>query len=296
MGAHNRHHTVAEGLQRHWSWPGKRIALINKAKLTAKPVGIHDAFVIPKLLTFQTPEGPSNELETAFGAVENKVLPHVRRFIDGARDPASDTAVNGLLSLHWARSQSIVDVHRRILREVTAELAEVAETDSDLLGAFQRSHGRPPHPGEIRQIIVAHSELWRRANNLFADRVQQHYNRALEFFGSKHLQRIEIAHHSVEFLLADSPVTLFGGLGRLHGTATRPCPLFDGEALWFPLSPFVGVSLNEQPVDDLRIAPADAQRINLDSWRYAKAYLAARLDADIDRALARPPGTITRVR
>jgi hypothetical protein len=35
--------------------------------------------------------------------------------------------------------------------------------------------------------------------------------------GSKHLQRVEIAHRSVEFLFAESPVVLFGGIGRLRG-------------------------------------------------------------------------------
>lgn len=125
--------------------------------------------------------------------------------------------------------------------------------------------------------------------------IQVHYNQALEFFGSKHLQRVEIAHRSVEFLFADSSVVLFGGIGRLRGTAVKPCPLFEGQSLWFPLSPFVGISLNEQPVPDLRIPPADAQLINMDSCRYAKAYLAGRLDADLDRAIARRPGTISRI-
>jgi hypothetical protein len=115
-------------------------------------------------------------------------------------------------------------------------------------------------------------------------------------FSGKHLQRIEIAHHGVQFLFADCPVVLLGGLGRLQGTASRPCPLFDATWLWVPLAPYVGVSLNDQPAPGLQIAPVDAQALNLESWRYAKAYLATSLTADIDLALVRRPGTIKQER
>jgi hypothetical protein len=295
MGRARRHHLISKGHLRAWSHPGKHVALITKAEPRAKSVGISDAFVVPRLLTFQTAGGPSDQLEVAFGRVESAALPHVRRFVDGAGDGDARTAVKALSALHWARSQSIVEVYDRIYDEVFTELVDGSETDFDLHAAFAATYGRPPSPGELRGLVSELTQAWRRANNFFADRVQTHYRRALDHFGPQHVRRIEIVRPTkVEFVIADSPVVLVGGLGGLHGTATRPCPLYEATSLWFPLAPHVGSTLTPRVESDQMIVPADAQTLNMLSWRYAKDRLAGRPRADLDMAFGFSPGRITR--
>jgi hypothetical protein len=297
MASHQRHHTVSEGLQRNWCRPGRRIALVEKVGATAKAVGTGNAFLIPKLLTFQTDDGPSNELEVAFAdRVENHGAPLIREFVNGDRTPEVEEGVRAMLCLHWARSRSVADAHDRIFAEVAAEHARAAESDEHLGEVFHRARSRAPTPDEMENLILTNAERLRQANTLFARRVQEHYNLALEYFAAKHLERIEIAHGGgVEFAFADSPVVILGGLGHLLGSAARPCPLMQGSLLWFPLSPNVGLTVTERPAGDLSVSPADAQLLNRRSWAYATARLGARLGTDLDLLFARPAGTFSNV-
>ena len=140
----------------------------------------------------------------------------------------------------------------------------------------------------------AFAEESRRANVFFAQRVQYHFHEALKLFSDLHVRAIGIAApHIVEFMVADSPVVVLGGLGGIQGTAAHPCPLYEATSIWLPLAPQLGVSIAGPTHPDSSIDAADAQNLNCLSWRYAAARLVGSLHANLDRALGRPPGTIT---
>lgn len=287
-----RHHLVAQGYQRAWTAGTKRILLVSKASCSARFVGTADAFVVPNLLTFKTEDGPSDALEVEFGRVESEALPDVRRWVDGIRDRKTELAVRRIVALHWARSDSITSLQRQIFEAVVGELVDASEDDGDYRRAFVESFDREPTAGELSALTEQHARAWQAQNGLFVERVQHNYNTALRHFVQLHSQRASLREGGrQEFVFADSPVVLTAGLAGLHGTGDKPIPLMQTENMWCPLSPFVGVSFATEPKSDVVVTPVLAQHLNSQSWRYASRYLGARPGANLDRLLARPPGT-----
>jgi hypothetical protein len=226
MGNAQRHHLVSQGYLRAWADPGgRRVALLDKANLTARPVGVADVFVARNLLTFKTPAGPSDALEAAFGKDESEILPHVRRYIAGDRDVMATSRVAALAALHWGRSYSFPEVHDRVTDEAATELADISEIDVRLAEAFERDYGRPAAPGERRARVLDFAQDFRKANVFFAQRVQHHYHEALKLFSDLHVQAIGTAVPTS--WSSWSPTRLWSswvasaGSGALHPTPAR---------------------------------------------------------------------------
>ena len=264
--------------------------LVDLQERTAKLVGTRDAFCVPNLLTIQTPGGPNVDVENAFGEVESSSIPHLRRFADrGDRDGKAEAAVRSILALHWARSQSLVQLMRRILDEGFEDFVERLESDKGLAKAFDMDYQRAPNPGEVRRELRRSADALIWANAFFAWRIADHYNRAGEHFSKLHSQRITIARpQRVNFVFADSPVVMKAGK---RGTAREVVALMEADTLWCPLSPDVGVMLTTTPEDDYEIRPIPAQQLNQLSLGYAQRYLGAHPRTDLDRALQKQPGT-----
>ena len=287
-----RHHLVARGFQRAWCDGGERILYVTKEDSSVRPVGTADAFLAGDLLTFATADGLSDAVETEFGSVESRTLPHVRRWVTGDRDGDAELAVRAIVALHWARSYSITGLQRRIWEAVTARLLDKAEVDSEFRAAFKRDFKKEPGPQELRDLTRQVVEQWETHNGHFVDRVQENYNFALNHFSDLHSQRATLARPGrVEFLFADSPVVLTRGPGGIQGTADTPIALKEAENMWCPLSPSVGVAFCTEPQPDLVATPEGAQQLNVQSWRYASRFLGARLGCNLDRSLAMPQGT-----
>ena len=290
MARERRHHLVSRGFQRAWTADGKRLLLVDIKERTGKLVGTRHAFCVPNVLTIQTQVGPNTDVEKAFGQVESLHMPHLRRFADqGDRDGEAEAAVRAILALHWARSESLLQLMQRILQQGFESFVEGLEGDKRLANAFDVDYQRAPEPGEIRGELRRSADALIWANAFFAWRVVDHYNRAGEHFSKLHSQRITMTRPArVDFVFADSPVVMKAGR---RGTAREVVALMEADTLWCPLSPDVGVMLTTTPEDDYEIRPIPAQQLNQLSLGYAQRYLGAHPRTDLDRALQKQPGT-----
>lgn len=291
MGKKIRHHLVSQGYLRAWTdETERRVIYIDKSTRSAKLVGIRDVFVAPRFLLFDTPDGPSDALETEFGRIEGKVTTPMRQYVDGADTESHHLAVKAMIALHFARSGAIKGLYPKLWEQTVSDYSKAAEGDEDLIEAFRADQGRPPLRGELGRMLEEQAKKAESSNHMLVQSIERLYSRALGFLQDQYLQRVSIARPSRgEFVVADSPVVLRDGS---RGSAIEPIALLEASLLWFPLSPTVGVALSSDPLPDAAIDDQATWSINSITWEYSHRFLAARPGSNVNRALGYPGKSI----
>jgi hypothetical protein len=286
MGRRKRHHLVSRGYLKAWTDRDGRISYIDKVTQSVKLIGTKDAFVAPKFLTLDRGDGPSDELETAFGRVEQAALPLLRMWGSGADSPEHQAAVKAVIALHFARSDAIRRVYPSLWDETVAEYADDAESDEELIAAFIDEHDRQPRSGELHGMLLTYSDGMADSNVLLPDSIERLYGQALDHFGGLHIQRAVVTNpRRGELVVADSPVVLSVEGGASSRT---PTPLMQADQLWFPVSPTVGASLATTRIANVDLDDQAVWRLNNLSWDHSHRFLAARPGSKINRSFGFP--------
>jgi hypothetical protein len=140
-----------------------------------------------------------------------------------------------------------------------------------------------PNDGEVLQIAMDRAAAIKATNELATDRMERHYNEALDYVDSLHVVLLKAATDRVGFILGDNPVVLQRGVtvGVHHGIAFK-----DANAHFMPLTRWTAMTLTPEPRPDAIVSPADMQALNRLSWRNSLRFIACHPDEDWRRACA----------
>ena len=279
-----RHHVVSSGYLRHFS-EGKLIRLWDKTDNTwTRPIGVRDCFVEKGFNSVYSSDPSGLEhMEDEWARIEGLVLPAIDAAESGDRSNDVAMAVKAIAAIHLCRSYAFFEIQSKITASQREEAADF-ESESRMIEAFVKDHGRQPRAGEIEQRVHEYIDRLEKSRAQFADGMARIYGQVVEILDPLHLQFAVPRTKTIGLMTGDTPVAIASGIG----VGTRGgVGIATSELRYMPLSRWMAVSFGAEALADRELALSDVQRLNLLMWRSSKRFLAAHPSEDIPRALGR---------
>ncbi len=276
---------MSQGFQRLFT-PTRQILLLHKLTQIARPCSVRNAFARKHFCSYLGPDGRwSDELEDEWSRLENDALPHARRLAAGARDFEARNEVKILAAIHYVRSESFVQMHERIVREVIADKRASLSRNPEAIAAFEADHGRLPQPGELEERFDVMAEALNQGRRFLLRQMVEGYNKTLDILGRLYVQLVWPRGERSEFVFGDQALVHYDAKGRV--SALGGVALGDADRIFLPLGPRLLALFTSRPNSDTGISARTVQEFNDKTWRAAVRFIGASPNTDLRRSLQR---------
>lgn len=275
MGCDERdQHVVSRGLLRHFAEPvvkpgGKvwhRTHLILKRSPTARAVSIRDVFTRRDFNTAWIDGERITHLEKEWAQVESAALPAIRHALAGQRSGDITPALKATVALHLARSRSARIVVDRIWSGMRGTEPEVIAADPEFRHRAAALPSAPWTEEELLRLVAERMDEVTSTHLLRVQRMGEMFNDLCTRFDPFHPQFVEVLAPRLGLVLGDVPVVVSRWSG-MHVGVHHGLAIMDGEFLFMPLSPKLGLSLTTSRQSDAEIGPTMVWRLNNLIWR-----------------------------
>jgi hypothetical protein len=205
-------------------------------------------------------------LEHEWARIEDLTLPAVRAVLAGDRSSDAFRSVLDVMALHLSRSQAHQVLFSRIGADLMATYPQTIARDVEAQRRFEASRGRPPTHGELEALVREIWDLGVRTNQFRVERLAATYERVRGHLGQYTLQVCHSLSRQIGFIVGDVPVTLFRR-GHVGAGIHQRLPIDLAEQIFMPLSPWLGVAVAPEPMDEVLLSPIDVVRVNRLSWQ-----------------------------
>jgi hypothetical protein len=202
-------HLVSRGYQQNFATEDKRVSVLDVAtgRVIDRHRPIKSNFVAPDFTAFVDASGAvDQQLERDFARIERVVLDQTRRVAPDCYGPDQQGAIINLLAVHLVRSAAFKVAHDVIVSQVRDDDLPGYEDHEQLKTAFARQYGRPPRPGEIREIAVQQLTDRVGSNEMLVDSMARNHDRMVDFLNAFHVQLVTLKPTLPGFILGDVPV------------------------------------------------------------------------------------------
>lgn len=261
--------------------------LIDKRTMSAKPVGLRDAFARKHFSSMLGPNGEwSDALEDTWRTLENANLPHLKRLQNGARDADGRSAVKVIAAIHYVRSDAFELTQGRLSQQVVDHCIEGLPENRRLFDALARDLGRNPTLAELTEQAGETAERWRsEGRRLFVQEMRHSYKRVRKILKPLHVQLAWQRDPAPDFVFGDQVFVHSHHDGRV--SMLEDLALGDATQAFIPLGPRLVALFSSERLQDTVIPLSTVVDLNQKVWRAAVRFVGASFATRLDRALKR---------
>jgi hypothetical protein len=227
-------------------------------------------WAVPGFNSFVLPDGEIvSALELEWGRLERTVLNRIRD-VEPHRcttDQAAD--VKGLMAIHLVRSDSYYDAHLRIMEKVRRDVGGSLEGDAEAAARFERSLGRSPRPGELRNLAERLSREQESSRFSFVESMANVHNKLAYMFAAWSVRVVAADPSGPGFVVGDVPTVHYNSGRRAYGFRDG-LAIGDANLVGAPLTRHTAVFLSTRRLRDVHLSTKKQLRcINAFFWRGA---------------------------
>lgn len=196
------------------------------------------ACVVNDFSVVRTDDGPDDAIERAWSEREARALQLVSR-VNPSVGLTDDEAfgIKIIVALHLARSFPMQRAVGAAWERHVAPLPDDVTDQPDLVQAFEQDMGRPPRPGEVREVLSSAVKEWSATNEFFVHQQVEHFNKIVQYLAPRATGVSLLASPAGEYLItSDTPVHLIDMNAGVAAALADSVRLGEEDLIIMPLS------------------------------------------------------------